>query len=270
MTVQAETSKVVYLGDGETVNFPVPFCFFEKQIAVFLGEKSIPLEEGKDYTIDKNERLETGRVILAAAPVKDERITIVRDVAFNQLTTFLEGEDFPAVDFEKALDKLTMALQQLREKLSRTLTTPVGEDYDEEDLFRCFSMLTKNFHLMENIPLMIDELRIMYNDILNNYYSAAEVDAKLEPATPLRFVNTTLSVSAETAVQSTDCPGFPYKVNIALEGAVAAKVPNVCFNGTDAQSGRFASVASSYDGGISLYLNTNETYETVIPIILLQ
>lgn len=270
MTVQAETSKVVYLGDGKTVNFPVPFCFFEKQIAVFLGTQNVPLEEGKDYTIDKIERLQAGSVIFAAAPEVDVKITIIRDVAFNQLTTFLEGEDFPAVDFEKALDKMTMALQQLREKLSRSVTTPIGEDYTEEDLLRCFTVLTKNFHLLENIPVMIDELRIMYGDILNNYYSAADIDAKLEPITDLRYENVALSVTPETAVQSSECPGFPYKINIALEGAVAAKVPNVCFNGADAQSGRFASVSSSYDGGVSLYLNTNETYSTTIPIILLQ
>lgn len=270
MTIQTEISKVVYLGDGATIKFPIPFCFFEKQIAVFLGNKSVPAKEGTDYTVDKNNHTQTGDVIFTIAPAEDERITIVRDVEFNQLTTFLEGEDFPAQDFEIALDKITMALQQLREKLSRCLTTPIAEEYSEEDLFRCFSMLTKNFHLLENIPLMIDELRIMYNDILNNYYSAKEIDAKLQDMSDLRFENVSLSISPETVVLSDDCTGFPYKVNIALKGVVAGKVPNVCFNGTDALSGKFAPIATSYNGGVSLYLNTNETYTTIIPIILLQ
>lgn len=270
MTIQTETSKAVYIGDGTTVKFPVPFRFFEKEIAVYLGKNNIPLTEGKDYTIDKVLHSETGTVIFNNPPAVDEKITITRDVSFKQLITFLEGEDFPAVDFENALDKTMMALQQIREKLSRIISIPVTEEYDEEDLSRCFSMLVKNFHILENLPNMVDEVKNMYLDILNNYYTAEDIDTMLAPLTTLRYKNVAIAVSSETLVASEECPGFPYKLNIPLEGATIEKVPHICFNGIDATSGRFASVAKSYEGGVSLYVSDSETYSSVIPIILLQ
>ena len=270
MTVQTETSKTIYIGDGVTVKFPVPFRFFEKEIAVYLGKNETPLIEGKDYTIDNISRFETGNVIFVNPPVMNERITIIRNVSFKQLTTFLEGEDFPAIDFENALDKITMALQQMREKLSRFICLPVTEEYTEEDLQTCFSMLTQNFKILENLPVMIEEVKNMYLDILNKYYSAEEIDAMLQPLTTLRYKNVAIDINSETLETTNDCPGFPYKLDIALEGAVSEKVPHICFNGTDATSGRFSSVAKSYDGGVTLYISRNENYTSVIPIILLQ
>lgn len=270
MTIQSETSKTVYIGDGETLKFPVPFRFFDNEIAVYLGKDETPLIEGEDYTIDKISRLETGNVIFTTPPAMDEKITIIRNVSFKQLTTFLEGEDFPAVDFENALDKITMALQQMREKLSRVINVPVTEEYTDEDLLNCFSMLTKNFNILENLPGMIEEVKDMYLDILNNYYSSEEVDALLQPLTTLRYTDVAIELTDETLEATSDCPGFPYKVNIALEGAVSGKVPHICFNATDATSGRFSSVAQSYDGGVTLYVSSSEPYTSVIPIILLQ
>ncbi len=270
MTVQTETSKTVYIGDGITVKFPVPFRFFEKEVAVYLGNTETPLVEGKDYTVDNISRLETGNIIFVTPPAKGDKITIIRNVPFKQLTTFLEGEDFPAVDFENALDKITMALQQMQERLSRFVSIPVTEEYTDKDLLNCFSMLTQNFKILENLPLMIDEVRNMYLEILNKYYSAEEIDTMLQPLTTLRYKNVAVEINNETLEAATDCPGFPYKLNIALEGAVSDKIPHICFNGTDATSGRFSSVAKSYDGGVTLYVSRNEAYTSVIPIILLQ
>ncbi len=110
----------------------------------------------------------------------------------------------------------------------------------------------------------------MYLDILNQYYSAEEIDTMLQPLTTLRYQDVAIQINSDTLESTTDCPGFPYKLNIALEGAVSGKVPHICFNGVDATSGRFSPVAKSYDGGVTVYVSSNEAYTSVIPIILLQ
>jgi len=65
-----------------------------------------------------------GSIEFAAAPAEGMIITIVRSVVLNQLVRFIEGENFPAADYEYSLDHIVMALQELYQKNARCLQMP--------------------------------------------------------------------------------------------------------------------------------------------------
>ena len=74
--------------------------------------------EGTDYTLEGSGNPNGGAVVFAVAPEEGKVITIMRQVDLTQLITFMEGEKFPASDYEHGLDKITMALQQLKAYLA--------------------------------------------------------------------------------------------------------------------------------------------------------
>ncbi len=282
MTVQSETSKAVYIGDGVTNEFPVPFYFFDKQINVYLNFSDTPLREFSDYTIENPESHNGGMVTMRQTPANGDVISITRNVDLKQLITFLEGEDFPAKDYEIALDRLTMGLQQLRECIERAVLVPHGAEINGKDLFHCLEMLHRYWERILAVPDYIDQLMscttdtVAENDtrlvtsggVAQYAYSKSAVDGKMDTLAQ-KFYNTAVSLSPNTVAANSDSEDYPYKFNIALEGVTAARCPVVMFGKEDALSENFAPYAEAYDGGITIYLKNDVTLETVIPLILL-
>ena len=146
MTVYSDLSRVRYVANGQTTEFSVPFPYMTNndgtaQLSVFLDDSDTPLLEGKDYYIVGignynqeveqddgliifEERFDSGTVIFYTAPAKDSAIAIIRNVNLIQGIQFINGEEFPAEDFSNALDKLTMAVQELKENQGRSVILP--------------------------------------------------------------------------------------------------------------------------------------------------
>lgn len=147
MTITSDLSRVRYLGNGVSTIFAINFPYLTNkdgtaQIAVYVGDSDTPLEEGKDYTVngfgkysDYSEqsdeglityetRYEGGEVVFYDPPIAQIPVAIVRNVPQTQGVVFVEGEDFPAQDFENALDKLTMEVQEVKENLQRAIVLP--------------------------------------------------------------------------------------------------------------------------------------------------
>ena len=147
MTIKSEVSRARYVSNGVTNNFAISFPYLTNndgtaQIAVYVGDSDTPLVEGKDYTVngfgkydDYSEqvddglityetRYEGGEVLLKEVPADQVPVAIVRDIPQTQGVVFVEGEDFPARDFENALDKLTMQMQEVKENLQRSIVLP--------------------------------------------------------------------------------------------------------------------------------------------------
>ncbi|MCM1324491.1 MAG: hypothetical protein NC218_10240 [Acetobacter sp.] len=282
MTIQSETSKVVYTGDGETKEFAVPFYFFAEQINVYKNFSETPLRLGADYLVSNTNNYNGGEVIFWLAPKVGDTITITRNVELKQLITFLEGEDFPAKDFEYALDKITMALQQLRECIARAIVVPNGATINKDDVFHCLELLNQYWDNIMAVPDIVDNLlnastdsvtegdkRLITSGGVQKYaYSKNMVDAKINTLAQ-KIYHTSVSIAPSTVQESDECEGYPYKFNIAIEQAEATHCPVVMFNQEDAQSGHFAPYASAYNGGVSIYLKEDITLDTTIPLILL-
>ena len=113
MTVSSGLGIMSYIGNGATKNFAVPYKFFDEELDVYKNKTFEKFLKNVDYVIMGSGEDDGGSIEFAAAPAEGMIITIVRSVVLNQLVRFIEGENFPAADYEYSLDHIVMALQEL-------------------------------------------------------------------------------------------------------------------------------------------------------------
>ena len=129
MTIYSEQNKVTYIADGQASTYVIPFYFLENNITVYQNQ--IEKTKDIDYVIQKNANSLGGTILFNKTPNKDDKIIIKRTTKLTQEVMFLEGESFPASDFETSLDKIVMSLQELKESLSRCISI----DYTTKEAF---------------------------------------------------------------------------------------------------------------------------------------
>ncbi|MGN1078900.1 MAG: hypothetical protein ACI4TE_01870 [Alphaproteobacteria bacterium] len=144
MTISSAVNKIAYTANGTSKNFTVPFYFIYKsdlKVYQMIGDVQELLTLDTDYTItgtpeqpDGSIYRNGGTVVMAAMPAAGTRFIILREVPLTQEADYQEGSTFPAALHELALDKLTMAVQQLEEKTDRSVTVDVFSDTDPSSL----------------------------------------------------------------------------------------------------------------------------------------
>lgn len=139
MTVSSQQSEVPYAGDGVTKVFPIPFYFLQSSdIQIIINDalgNLYPAVQNVDYTVTGAGNQAGGSATFGVAPVSGRTVTIQRIVPATQLTDYQPNDDFPAETHERALDKLTMLVQQIIAGFGRALVRPVGKNYyDAEGL----------------------------------------------------------------------------------------------------------------------------------------
>ena len=164
MTIQNDTSRAVYIADGKTSSFVVPFRFFERQLNVYFDDNAEPLA-ADDYAASASETASGGEIVFSSAPAAGTKITILRNVELTQLVKFIEGEDFPAADYEYSLDKMIMALQQMKEYLNRALVVAPGTGMTVEEAYELLVSIGKNFELIKEVPQLAEKVREIYEKI---------------------------------------------------------------------------------------------------------
>ena len=125
MTVSSPTNRISYAGDGATVAFSVPFLFLKNaDIAAILKDTNgveTTWVETTDYTLSGAGDPSGGTLTANTAPASGEKLLIKRVVPLTQLTDYPEGGEFPAQAHEDAIDRGTMADQQLQEQIDRAI-----------------------------------------------------------------------------------------------------------------------------------------------------
>ena len=129
MTVSTTTSRADYTGNGVTTTFTVPFYFLDNSHllvmrTVIATGVSTTLVLGSDYTVTGAGVSSGGSIACTVAPTAAQTISILRNVPLTQLTHYVENDPFPAASHERALDQLTMEVQQINETVSRAITLP--------------------------------------------------------------------------------------------------------------------------------------------------
>lgn len=131
MTIQSQTTRVDYTGNGATTNFPVPFYWLQDADLLVIRTDNAytpptvaTLALGTDYVVTGSGNQSGGSITTTVAPTATQKLSILRNVPFTQLTHYVPNDPFPAASHEQALDKLTMETQQLNEGLNRSLTLP--------------------------------------------------------------------------------------------------------------------------------------------------
>ncbi|MFC5437123.1 glycosyl hydrolase family 28-related protein [Rhodanobacter umsongensis] len=126
MTVNTATSTATYTGNGVTVTFPVPFYFLantDLQVLQKVGATGSvnTLALGTDYVLVGAGVEAGGSLTMTVAPAgggTPDTLYIARNVAAVQETAYPSNSPFPAASHERALDRLTMLVQQIIAKLN--------------------------------------------------------------------------------------------------------------------------------------------------------
>jgi len=115
--VQTDISSIVYVGNNSTIAaYPVPFHFFTEGDLVVTVRDALGVEElqilSTDYTITGEGDPNGGALVMTWSVPTTSFVSIVRDMDATQLSSYEEADAFPAKSHERALDKLTMLVQQ--------------------------------------------------------------------------------------------------------------------------------------------------------------
>jgi hypothetical protein len=92
----------------------VPFQFFDStDLLVVVSTAGVPttLVNGMGYTVTGGSG-STGSIVTTSAVPATSQVIITRNTAKTQLTSYTTGDRFPALTHERALDKLTMLVQE--------------------------------------------------------------------------------------------------------------------------------------------------------------
>ena len=131
MTVTATTSRITYAGNGSTTTFAVPYYFLSNSDLALIKTTAAGVQTAltltTDYSVTGAGVLSGGSVTLVAAPAATETLIIYRDPSVTQTTDYQPNDPFPAETHERALDKLTMIGQRLKDLLSRSFRLSDGD-----------------------------------------------------------------------------------------------------------------------------------------------
>jgi hypothetical protein len=126
MTVSSTLNRIEYDGNGATALFPFPIYFLAAEdLKVYLrdalGGESLKAH-AIDYAISGQGDPAGGAVSFFAPPLPGEKVVILRDPPLTQTTDYQANDAFPAETHERALDKLTMQVQRVAERIDRSVT----------------------------------------------------------------------------------------------------------------------------------------------------
>lgn len=147
MTVAQTPRKAgPYIGNGVATSFPFGFKVFAKtDVAVVrtnLAGIETTLELDSDYSVLLNADQDanpggtiTYPILVGPAPLPTNwRLTVIGALAADQETDITNTGRFLPDVFERALDKLTILVQQALEQLTRSVQVPVSSDIDPKNL----------------------------------------------------------------------------------------------------------------------------------------
>ena len=132
MTVQKDVTKNIYVGNGSTRTFPFTFeCPAEhpEYIKVYLMQDDGTALATSDYQLDMYARQITYPSSGTALP-EGKKLVIMRELPLQQMMNLVNNGPYFAEDVETAFDENVMAMQQIAEKLNRSIIMSVDIDGD--------------------------------------------------------------------------------------------------------------------------------------------
>lgn len=132
MTVQKDVTKNIYVGNGSTRTFPFTFeCPAEhpEYIKVYLMQDDGTALATSDYQLDMDARQITYPSSGTALP-EGKKLVIMRELPLQQMMNLVNNGPYFPEDVETAFDENVMAMQQIAEKLNRSIIMSVDIDGD--------------------------------------------------------------------------------------------------------------------------------------------
>lgn len=136
MAISSEAARVdpPYAGNNSTVTpYVVPFVFLANEDVVIVTRSvagvEVTLVAGTDYTLTgAGTNPPTGSFTTAVAVPVNSEVVVYRRGAITQSASYIEADEFPADSHERALDKLTLLVQENRDALNLTFRLSDSSD----------------------------------------------------------------------------------------------------------------------------------------------
>lgn len=184
MTVQKDVTKNIYVGNGSTRTFPFTFeCPAEhpEYIKVYLMQDDGTALATSDYQLDMDARQITYPSSGTALP-EGKKLVIMRELPLQQMMNLVNNGPYFAEDVELAFDENVMAMQQIAEKLNRSIIMSVdidGDAFVNEVPFEA----GKSFRIADDgksIVLTEDPARVL--PLAQEAYAQAQAQAQIASA----------------------------------------------------------------------------------------
>ena len=129
MTISSVYTPTVYTGNGVTLAFPTVFMFMASEdLLVSLirvaDQFTRILVLGHDYSVSGAGNLAGGTVTMVVAPTAEYELQIERRTEVTQPLDLVANDGAPAEAQERALDRLTMMIQELGQRLTDLVLSP--------------------------------------------------------------------------------------------------------------------------------------------------
>jgi parallel beta-helix repeat protein len=213
MTVSSGLNRISYAGNGTTTVFPVNYYFLDNTHLQVILISSTGVEAQQtltsNYTVTGAGNEAGGTVTMLVAPPAGTTLVIQRNVPATQETDYLANDPFPAESHERALDKLTMLVQQNEREAGRALKIPLAA-----------------------VPTTSTELPLPQGNKLLAWNSNASAITNLDPSDVITVVGQQNSFAdvftgngVTTSFTLTRNPGSVFNIDVSINGVT--QVPNV-------------------------------------------
>lgn len=135
ITIAANDRRIQFIASGGQTVFPYDFPIFDDaEITVYRTRSGVTTELtlSTDYTVTGEGEEAGGDVTLTTGATASDIITIVGTMPNARTTDFQEGGEFRAATINRELDRLAIQIQELRNRLDRTVRL---EDFDDPQAF---------------------------------------------------------------------------------------------------------------------------------------
>ena len=127
MTISSTSNKKTYTGNGSTTEFAYDFKILDsshlKVITRLIASPYTELTktETTHYSVSGVGSASGGTVTFVSAPADTLQVILLRETPQTQLTDWIENDPASSQNFEDAVDKAMMSIQDMQETLGRTL-----------------------------------------------------------------------------------------------------------------------------------------------------
>ena len=225
MTVQKDVTKNIYIGNGSTRTFPFTFeCPAEhpEYIKVYLMQDDGTALTTSDYQLDMDARQITYPSSGAALP-EGKKLVIMRELPLQQLMNLVNNGPYFAEDVELAFDENVMAMQQIAEKLNRSIIMSVdidGDAFVNEVPFEA----GKSFRIADDgksIVLTEDPARVL--PLAQEAYAQAQAQAQIASASAAAAAKSEDSAAASASKAGNSAQSASVSAASAAESAKLAE-----------------------------------------------
>lgn len=225
MTVQKDVTKNIYVGNGSTRTFPFTFeCPAEhpEYIKVYLMQDDGTALATSDYQLDMDARQITYPSSGTALP-EGKKLVIMRELPLQQMMNLVNNGPFFAEDVELAFDENVMVMQQIVEKLNRSIIMSVdidGDAFVNEVPFKA----GKSFRIADDgksIVLTEDPARVL--PLAQETYAQAQAQAQSAYASAVAAAQSEDSAAASASEAGNSAQSASVSAASAVESARLAE-----------------------------------------------